>query len=204
MISSEMQQNLSERQNFSLNIQSIMSNERNDCYPGLFEPKLSMILCIIVSCILIPINIFTYYGIIWYERYGTDNHRTLMNKLLSSVCWNVIVSNLVIVSDVIRYIVGPFSLHFCFIQVLIKVMMKTMLLLYMDAIILVRYILIFWLKNPASVNNEFWSRFLNLWIPGFCFLLDSVRYFLPGKQSFSYYTCAGIDSSSGFHCISLF
>ena len=175
------------------------TNERYEFYPGLFEPKISMILSIIVSCILIPFDLFMYYGIIWYERYGTDNHRTLMNKLLCSVCWNVIFANLVIFSDIFRYIVGPYSVHFCFIQVLLKVMMKTMLLLFMDAIILVRYILIFWLKNPASVNNEFWSSFLNLWIPGFAMILDSVRYFLPGKQSFSYYTCAGIDSTTGTH-----
>jgi hypothetical protein len=28
------------------------------------------------------------YFIIWYERYGSDHKRTLLNKLVSSLCWS--------------------------------------------------------------------------------------------------------------------
>ena len=102
--------------------------------------------------------------------------------------------------DTLRFIVGPFSIHFCFWHLLLKVVTKTIILLFLDAILITKYLLIFWLKNPCAVNDDFWSVFLNFLIIGAGILSDFVRNFLPGKQTFSYYICAGIDSSLGDIC----
>jgi hypothetical protein len=40
-----------------------------------------------VSVLGIIILLPLIYSIIWFERYGSDNKRPLLNKLVSSICW---------------------------------------------------------------------------------------------------------------------
>ena len=61
-----------------------------DFYLCLFQFKLSKIMSILSACTILPFDIALFYGIIWYERFGTDNRRTLMNKLLTSSSWTII------------------------------------------------------------------------------------------------------------------
>lgn len=63
-------------------------------------------------------------------------------------------------------------------------MLKTQCLIIYDAIILVRYIFIFWLKNPMAVNDDFWSSFLNVWIVGASAIVNYVHGFLLGLKFF--------------------
>jgi hypothetical protein len=52
------------------------------------------------------------YGIIWYERYGSDKKRILVNRLLTSLCWTGIELYTVIIPlDIVRYVTGPMSVH---------------------------------------------------------------------------------------------
>ena len=51
-------------------------------YPKIF----AIILSILLSLIVLPF----LYGIIWYEKFGTDSKRTLLNQLVSSICWKLI------------------------------------------------------------------------------------------------------------------
>jgi hypothetical protein len=51
----------------------------------------SKVASLAVSCALIPIGLILLSGIIWFERYGTDNRRTLMNKLLTALCKSAIL-----------------------------------------------------------------------------------------------------------------
>jgi len=166
-----------------------------DFYLGLFQFKLSKIMSILSACTILPFDIALFYGIIWYERFGTDNRRTLMNKLLTSLSWTIIACLLLPLFDVVRYMSPPFPVNVCFVHLLLKITTKNMVLLYLDAILITKYVLVFWLKNPLAVNDEFWCLFISSWITGASCLSDFVRYFLPGRQSFSYYICAGIDST---------
>ena len=52
-----------------------------------FSKIFSLLLSIILSCIFLPL----LYGIIWYERFGTDLKRTLINQLFVSVCWYLMI-----------------------------------------------------------------------------------------------------------------
>jgi len=61
-------------------------------------------------------------------------------------------------------------------------MLKTQAILFYDGIVVVRYIFIFWLKNPMAVNDDFWSRFLNAWILGLSAIVNFVYGFLPGTN----------------------
>ena len=43
------------------------------------------------------------YTIIWYERFGSDHPRTLINQLVASTCWNGIMHNILIIPLSIFY-----------------------------------------------------------------------------------------------------
>jgi hypothetical protein len=61
-----------------------------DDFSGLLENRASKIFSIILSLLTIPVIIAMFYGIVWYERFGSDNKRTLMNKLIAALCWSFI------------------------------------------------------------------------------------------------------------------
>ena len=167
-----------------------------ELYCGLFENRATKIFAMILSISLLMLDMVMVTGAIWYEHYGTDRRRTLMNKLFSSVCWVMIAQQCITMVEIIRYLVGPLSQGFCFILLLAKITGNSMILLFYDTMLLARYVLIFKLKNPGALNDEFWYRFLNIWVFTFSALYDSSRYFLPGKQTFSYYTCSGTSPAS--------
>ena len=53
-------------------------------------------------------------GIIWYERNGDHNYRTVLNQLFSTISWFVICYTfLVYIPEGIRYLIGPLNLTWC-------------------------------------------------------------------------------------------
>ena len=64
-------------------------------------------------------------------------------------------------------------------------------LLLLDFIAIARYIFIFWLKNPAGFNDEFWSTLINLWTLLATALLQFTQIFLPGKDYPDIWICSG-------------
>ena len=74
----------------------------------------SMTAGLIVSLINFVLITPLLYSIVWYEHYGTDYQRTLLNQLVSSTCWNGIIYNLFeIPAEVILELFGPFNKLFC-------------------------------------------------------------------------------------------
>ena len=151
------------------------SNITEDYFSGLFENRSSKISAVIVSFCLNILNVVLAYGIIWYDRYGIDKKQNLMNKLITSICWVLIITVPILqLFEIPRYFFGPQPALFCFIQMVIKKASKWQLLLLLDASILTRYIFIFWLKNPNAVHDGFWSIFVNIWIFGFSLITNAV------------------------------
>ena len=64
-----------------------------------------------------------------------------------------------ILTDTILYIHGPLKIAkgFCHLHVFVSstIMMHAMLLL--DAVIVVKYIFIFFMKNPTAIQEDFWK-----------------------------------------------
>jgi len=56
-------------------------------FSQLFENNPSKIFSISLTVILVVILTFGNFGIVWYEKFGSDKKRTLINKLFASVCW---------------------------------------------------------------------------------------------------------------------
>ena len=74
----------------------------DQAYCGLYQSRFSKWAAIVMSLILISVDVLMFYGIIWFERFGTDQRRTLMNKLLTSVCWIVIGQLFLPLLDILR------------------------------------------------------------------------------------------------------
>ncbi len=180
---------------------NVTYNITEELYSGLFENRSSKVAIILTSFIIDLVNIALAYGVIWYDHFGIDLKRTLMNKLVTSICWAAIIDvPLIQLCEIPRYFFGPQPALFCFVQSFLKNSIKWQILLLLDASILARYIFIFWLKNPSAVHDDFWSIFTNLWIAGLSVITNFVLFSRPGgKMPIHYYVCANIDPASEAH-----
>jgi hypothetical protein len=152
----------------------------------------SIIFVLLIMVVVLPFLV----GIIWFERFGSDKKRTLINKLVVSIIVTVFLCGcLVQTGDIIRYLSGPMPQMFCLIQATLRSSFLTSLLLLYDAIIIVRYLYIFVLKNPAAFHDEFWHRFIIIWIKIFCLIFQGSWHILADRQPIGFYICCGRDPS---------
>lgn len=177
----------------SFNCSQYSNHVTEHYYCGIFENKPLKTFSVIAATIIILLDVAMFFGIIWYERFGSDNQRTLVNKLLTSICWISIGFFIICLLDVIRFTIGPLPSHLCLIQMILKSIFKTTLLLYLNAMNIAQYFLVVWMKNPSRLKDDFWSCFLSLWITMASTMLCINRQFLPGKYTFNYYSCADIN-----------
>ena len=140
----------------------------------LFEEKTTKVISVVFATVGIIFLIPLTYGIIWYEHFGSDKKRTLLNKFVSSLCWAFMEWFLIIqIFEIVSYIVGPMPDFICLIEVLLRNAIPLQILLFMDGIAVTRYVFIFWLKNPAAFNDDFWSFFLNIWVVGYSLITET-------------------------------
>ena len=165
---------------------------------NMFLKALSEVTSVVVSAAGIIFLLPMAYGIIWYEHFGSDKKRTLLNKFVSSLCWACIEWLLIIqIFEIVCYIVGPMPDFICFVQLLLRNAIPLQLLLFMNGIAITRYIFIFWLKNPAAFKDDFWSFFLNVWIVGFSLTTETFSRTV-GPHTIFFYFCTG-KTSAGEH-----
>jgi len=81
---------------------------------------------------------------------------------------------------IFRYMFGPLSPTICFIELVLKNSIVTQMMFFLDGIIIARYLFIFWLKNPAAFNDEFWDQFVTIWIVSFANISQFIFVFMPG------------------------
>jgi hypothetical protein len=85
-----------------------------------------------------------------------------------SVAWTSIAWYLLIqTSDILLYFYRPLPDFHCLLNLVLRNAFMIQAILFFDAIILVRYIFIFWLTNPQSFCDDFWYRFINIWVVSF-------------------------------------
>jgi hypothetical protein len=149
----------------------------------------------------IPISIISIFlilisgtGIIWFERFGSDKKRTLINRLLSSVCVTGIEFYLIpLPIEIIRHFYGPFGNVTCSVMLLFRTSLSLQVGLFTLGFSVSRYLYIFYLKNPARFQDEFWHFFVNIWVVSFGLISQFVFVILPGRQPISFYLCSGQD-----------
>ena len=73
----------------------VLQNETRLAEAALFSNIYSQDLYMGLAAAFSFINFFVLtpllYLIIWYEQYGSDHPRTLLNQLVTSLCWNGIL-----------------------------------------------------------------------------------------------------------------
>ena len=104
-----------------MEFQSSSTNTDTIFFSNAYKQDWYMALAIAISiCNLFALTPFLY-AIIWYEQFGSDHPRTLINQLVASTCWNGIVQNiLVIPMSIFHDFVGPMSFSFCQFHFLLK------------------------------------------------------------------------------------
>ena len=164
--------------------------DSDNFFNGILSNRVPKVLAVMFSFLSWPFIVALFYGIIWYERFGTDKKRTLINKLVASQCWAFIqFYSFGQTIEAISFTVGGLPSFICYAQVLIKNSYKTQFLLYFDSSFLVQYLFIFWIKNPAAVNDDFWSHFVSMWIAGFSIIFNFSKFYISHRQPISYYIC---------------
>lgn len=168
------------------------TNSTSDSFPALMDNNLPKV----VGCVLSAVNVVVapplLYFIVWFERFGNDLKRTLVNMLTSVICCTFIFYLLTCQSlEVLRFSFGPLPPAVCCFQNLIKCSVLCVAFLLTDAIICARYVYIFWLKNPASFHDSFWCCFVTTWIYGTATVLMLAVSFLTDSQTMGFFICSG-------------
>ncbi len=161
-------------------------------FTAVYEWNASKISEILVSLInIVVVTPFAYY-IIWYERFGANHRRTLINQLVASICLYLVVYNVFVQSmDIAVTALGPFNFSFCHFRRFVRSILIFQCTLLTTAITIVKYIYIFVMKTPANSREEFWCLFINLWTLMCSCLSHFVFHFLPGRELINIYVCSG-------------
>ena len=132
------------------------------------------------------------YTIVWYERFGSEHPRTLLNQLVASTCWNGIIHNILFVPlSIFIDFFGKMSYRFCQFNFLLKNSTMSHLLLMLAVIIFVKYISIYKLKNPTELLNDFWCFYLNILFIFLAVVFQTAVTVLPGVNPIYFHICTG-------------
>ena len=134
------------------------------------------------------------YSITWYEQFGSDHPRSLINQLVASTCWNGIVNNIVIIPlQIYQSLFGPLSESFCQCHFVLNTSIIIHLHLMITFIIFAKYMSMFVLRNPTEIICDFWCVFLNLFALLLAILSQISLAMLPGKRAHNMHMCMGTD-----------
>jgi hypothetical protein len=149
----------------------------------------SLIFITFMTATLTPIFLL----IVKYER--EKSNRTLINQLLSSVLvWPTFLSIVDNFLLVIRFMPVGNPKILCYLDLILKPSATMYCILFLDAILIVRYIFIFHTKNPTVTQDDFWNCFLCIWLFGLSFISHFVFAILPGNNPNHFYVCLGSTS----------
>ena len=174
-------------------------------FTSIYAWNSSKIIGILISLfnILFVTPFFCY--IIWYERYGANHRRTLINQFVASNCYYAIAYLVIVQSlDVVTSAFGPFSIGqlgfaFCHVKRFIRSVIVFQVIQTIAATILIKYIYIFIVKNPSDVHDEYWCLFMNIWTLFVSLITQFVYQFLPGRNLTTIYVCTGYFDRSLLH-----
>ena len=168
----------------------------NDSSSDFFAPAFSdgplKYFSIVTTTVFIIFLIPSGYGIVWYEHYGADSKRILINRCVASVCWTGIEFYVIVWPiDITRYVFGPLPEGVCLFQLMLKNVINMQTVLFCDAVSVARYLFIFYIKNPSAFQDEFWHTFINIWVVSCGLLSQFVFVYLPGHQPLIFFLCSG-------------
>jgi hypothetical protein len=126
-------------------------------------------------------------------EYTNDQPRkTLINELVSRIQYIQITYTLTgCLIPVILFSYGPLPQFVCQIDEILRPAHIIQIVIMLDAILIIRYLFVFHLKNPTGTQDDFWSFFLTLWSFIASFLIQGVFSSWPGHNPNMFYICIG-------------
>ena len=83
---------------------------------GLFEKNTPVIFSLILSIMITFLGPPLLFAIIWFERFGSDKKRTILNMFVNMNCWNCIALVILgLLPEIAIYSTGPLPPIFCYI-----------------------------------------------------------------------------------------
>lgn len=166
-------------------------SHKMEIYSELFNLQPFKIVAVIYSTVLILILTPLMFSIVRFER--DNHHRTLINRLMSSIVCSAILWNLTVQPlGIFRFAFGPISFQpICQLNSFLRNSLPMNGLLLLDAIMIVKYIFLFHTKNPTAIQDDFWNLFVTIWIVGFNCVSQAIYAMSPGKSAPNFYICIG-------------
>jgi len=110
--------NFSYHKNKASCFEKMSQYNESDYFSFLMEPNPMKYIGLLISTACIFVGPILIYGIIWYEKYGSNNHRTFLNMIVSMYCLSALVFIFFVqVPETLRGFIGPLPTYVCSSQV---------------------------------------------------------------------------------------
>ena len=170
------------------------SNEPKDFFEEMYSDSALKKVTIVVFFFGFILGLIAEIGIIWYERNGDHNYRTVLNQLFSTVSWITICYLLLVYfPDGLRYLIGPYPEMFCDLHLFLKNFFTCCFILLFDSIICLRFIFIFKWGKFSVFDDNLLANFLRISILVLSFWMALVKLMSVGRKPLNYFMCAGLD-----------
>ena len=167
-------------------------NENEDFFEELYSDTGLKNLTIFFFFVGSILTVILECGIIWYERNGDNNYRTVLNQLFATLSWiTIMYSLLAFVPEGIRYLIGPLNKKFCGIHIFVKNLLLNSFMLASDLIIGLRCLFIFKWTRISVFNDDLMALFLQLSIVTLSLWMTFVKLVSVGKMPLNYFMCVG-------------
>ncbi len=142
--------------------------------------------CVLSNLVSIPL----IYGIIWFEQ---NNHlTTLINKIVTSLCWHQIGFNLIAYSLAgNHYINGPAGNFICSLEVVLQNVAGMQAIFLLDTIVVTKYVFVNLIKNAVAIDEGFFQHFINISTFSLSLISQCIYIGMPGRNPILYYICLG-------------
>ena len=178
---------------------SLTQNQEQDFFHVIVDNNIITICVLIFSTVGWALCSLFFFSIIWYIQSGFEKYNLFSNELFASLCWVFIEWFIFLhTSYFCRFTLGPLPNQVCFWQHLMDRAILKQIILFLDSMVISRYAFIFWLKNPAAFQSDFWIIFVNLWVKSFSILFHFTVEMLVGNETLEYHFCIGKDPSRAF------
>ena len=172
-------------------------NQDNQYFCEVFGNNWYKYFALIFSSVFVCFAAYISFAAVWYEVSESSWNKTIISELSKLIHLFGVFGLLgTYVIDLSRYLYGPLNQHVCFLQVVFKNSIKTEVLLFLDANIIARYLLIFHCNNPLAIDYGFWSTFLGTCILTLSSVFNFSIFFVADQQPINYYICTDIDPRS--------
>ena len=178
--------------NITINQSSSFSEFEDDFFKELYSESTLKHITIAIFFFGSIFGLFLEFGLIWYEKYGNNRYRTVINQLFSFVSWLVVAYIVfVYIPEGIRYLIGPLSETFCDVHNLLKNVLSISLVLTLDLIIIHRYISIFKFSHFAVINHDMLVTFFRISILSIALWMALLKRISLGRMPLNYFMCSG-------------